>query len=354
MTPRLKRVGNFALARGGRAAFTVGNKHRLGEGEMRRIALCLLLVSGVACGTAAAGEAAQKIAVGKAVSEAWTFLPLDIGQRYGVFARYGLDLDIIAFQGDAKLQQGLASDSISFGLGGGPGMAFAAKGAPAIAVAAYFRAPRNISIIVGEDSPIKTPADLKGRTIAISTTGSLTAWLVQRISIAQGWGEDGIKMAALGGVTPGLAAMRAGQVDGVIGSTEGGYMLEEKHAGRILLVTDKYAPVFITHVILARKALVDSNPVLVTRFLKGFFATVEFMKTHKTETGKVAEEVLKYSPAVAEKAYQQELGGFEEDGQFDPKALAVLKSSFVEMGILQSAPKDSDLFTTRFVPVKLN
>ena len=321
---------------------------------MRRIQLCLLLIWAVVWGTAFPSEAARKVTVGKAVSEAWTFLPLDIGQRYGVFARYGLDLNIISFQGDAKLQQGLASDSISFGLGGGPGMAFAAKGAPAIAVAAYFRAPRNISIIVGENSPIKTPKDLKGKTIAISTTGSLTAWLVQRISLAQGWGENGIKMAALGGVTPGVAAMRAGQVDGVIGSTEGGYMLEAKHAGRLLLATDTYAPVFITHVVFARKALVATNPDLVTRFLQGFFATIAFMKTHKAETSKVAEDVLKYSPAVAEKAYDHEIGGFETDGRFDPKALAVLKSSFVAMGILHSKPKDSDLFTTRFVPVKLN
>lgn len=321
---------------------------------MRRIGLCVLLVCSALCGMAFPGHAAQKIAVGKAVSEAWTFLPLDIGQQYGMFAQYGLDLDIINFQGDAKLQQGLAADSISFGLGGGPGMAFAAKGAPAIAVAAYFRAPRNISIIVGEDSPIKTPNDLKGKTIAISTTGSLTAWLVQRISIAQGWGENGIGMAALGGVTPGLAAMRAGQVDGVIGSTEGGYMLEEKHAGRILLATDQYAPVFITHVVFARKALVASDPDLVTRFLQGFFATIEFMKTHKAETGKVAEEILKYSPDVAEKAYDHEIAGLETDGRFDPEAVAVLKNSFVDMGILPNKPTDSELFTTQFVPVRLN
>jgi NitT/TauT family transport system substrate-binding protein len=321
---------------------------------MRRVGLCLLLAWSVVCGTAVPGQAAQKLAVGKAVSEAWTFLPLDIGQRYGVFARYGLDLDIVNFQGDAKLQQGLASNSIAFGLGSGPGMAFAAKGAPAIAVAAYFRAPRNISIIVGENSALKTAKDLKGKTIAISTAGSLTAWLVQRISLAEGWGEDGIKMAALGGVTPGVAAMRAGQVDGVIGSTEGGYMLEEKHAGRILLVTDTYAPVFITHVVFARKALADSDPDLVTRFLRGFFATVAFMKTHKAETGKVAEDILKYSPAVAEEAYDHEMGGFEDDGAFDPKAMAVLKRSFLDMGILPSEPKDSALFTTRFIPVKLD
>ena len=56
---------------------------------------------------------------------------------------------------------------------------------------------------------------------------------------------------------------------------------------------------------------------------------------------------------MAEKAYDHEIGGFETDGVFDPKALAVLKHSFVDMGILQSEPKDSELFTARFIPVKL-
>jgi len=190
------------------------------------IAVALALVTGSAFPV----EAAQTVSVGKAVGEAWTFLPLDIGQQHGIFARYGIDLNIVTFQGDAKLQQGLAADSVSFGLGSGPGMAFAAEAAPAIAVAAYFGAPRNISVIVNENSPLKTVKDLKGKTVGISTTGSLTQWLTERISLAQGWGKDGIKWAALGGLTPGLAAMRAGQIDGVMGSTEGGYKLEEKGA----------------------------------------------------------------------------------------------------------------------------
>jgi len=41
------------------------------------------------------------------------------------------------------------------------------------------------------------------------------------------------------------------------------------------------------------------------------------------------------------------------DGRFDPKAVAILKQSFVELGTLPSAPPDSDLFTTKFVPVKV-
>lgn len=128
-----------------------------------------------------AANAAETVRVGKAVPSAFTFVPLDIGVKEGIFAKYGLKVEIVNFTGDAKLQQGLASNAIDFGLGSGPGMAFAAKGAPVRAVAAYFGAPANICVTVKEGSPIKTVADLKGKVMAVSTVGSLTAWLTQQI-----------------------------------------------------------------------------------------------------------------------------------------------------------------------------
>jgi hypothetical protein len=40
-----------------------------------------------------------------------------------------------------------------------------------------------------------------------------------------------------------------------------------------------------------------------------------------------------------------------EDGQFDAKAVAVLKDSFVEMGTLDRKPVDDEILTRRFLPV---
>src|SRR5689334_7068732 len=74
------------------------------------------------------------VRVGKAQGSAWTFLPLDIGVEQGLFAKEGLEIESTDLAGDAKVQQALAAGSIDFGLGSGPGMAFSAKGSPAIAV----------------------------------------------------------------------------------------------------------------------------------------------------------------------------------------------------------------------------
>ena len=139
-----------------------------------------LLGAALLMGWTANARAADKVRVGKAVGTAWTFTPIDVGLAEGIFAKYGLDVEVANFSGDAKLQQGLLSNSLDFGLGSGPAMAFAVKGAPVVAVAAFANEPRNIGVTVAADSPIKTVADLKGKLLAISTTGSLTEWLVKR------------------------------------------------------------------------------------------------------------------------------------------------------------------------------
>jgi len=297
-------------------------------------------------------QALDKVHAGKAVAVAWAFIPLDVGVAEGIFAKYGLDVDITAFGGDAKLQQGLASGSTDFGLGSGPGMAFAVKGSPVVAVAAFAGPPRNISVIVGEDSPIHKVADLKGKLIGVTTAGSLTDWLVHRLASAEGWGKDGVRTAALGPFETQLAAMKTHQIDGMMVATEAGYLLEEKHEGRIIVGMEKYAPKFHTHVVFARKELVAKNPDLVNRFLKGFFASIAFMKANKEKTDEIAVKALGETPTVASRTYDYEISMLENDGHFDPQAIEVLKESWLELGTLDKKPNDDQFLTTKFLPVK--
>ncbi len=297
-------------------------------------------------------HAADKVHVAKSADVAWTFVVLDVGQQQGIFAKYGIDVDISALAGDAKVQQALAANSIEFGLGSGPSMAFVAKGAPVYAVAAFAAEPRNIAVIVDAKSPIKAVADLKGKTLAVTTAGSLTDWLAHRIPVQEGWPADSVKTLALGSFSASLAAMKTGQIDGTMAAIEAGYGLEEKNEGRVLIGMEKYAPKFITHVVYARKDLIASNPDLVKRFLQGFFATIAFEKANKDKTTEIAMQVLHQSKNVMDRTYDYEISMFEDDGHFDPAAVDVIKDSFVGMGILDHKPPNDELFTTKFVPVK--
>ena len=134
------------------------------------LAVALAMLAGPA-------SAAEKLRVGKAVPEAFSFTPVEVGIRSGIFPKNNLDIESIAFAGDARMQQAAAADSIDILLGSGPAMAFIAKGAPIKGIAAMAGPPLLLAIVVRPNGP-KTVAELKGKTVSVSTAGSLTYWLV--------------------------------------------------------------------------------------------------------------------------------------------------------------------------------
>ena len=149
------------------------------------------------------------------------------------------------------MQQALTADSIDIGIGSGPGMAFMAKGVPAKAVAVMYGVPKNMAVMVGYNSSIKTVEDLKGKKLGCTTVGSLTHWIGDRITHQKGWGADGIKMVPIGGMPPARAAIKTGQLDGYIGALESGYNLEEQKEWRVITSAAPFVDDFITHVFFA-------------------------------------------------------------------------------------------------------
>ena len=295
--------------------------------------------------------AAEKLRVGKAVAFAWTFTPLDVGIQTGIFAKHGLEIEASAAAGDAKLQQALTADSLDIGIGSGPGMAFMAKGVPAKAVAVMAACPRNMAVMVGYNSPVKTVDDLKGKKLGVTTVGSLTDWIGKRINVLKGWGPAGITTVPIGGMPPARAAIKTGQIDGYIGALEVGYSLEEAKEWRVITTATPFVDHFITHVFFVRENVIEKRPQAVRAFLKGWFETIAFMKANKDKTVEITSKVIDLSPTVISRAYDEQIGIFSADGTFDPKAVAVLKQSFIEMGLLKEMPEDKTLFTTQFVPV---
>jgi len=308
----------------------------------------------LAAALVAPAQAADALRVAKVVPFAWTFTPLDIGMQSGIFAKHGLDIEESSSAGDAKLQQLLASGSIDIGIGSGPGMAFIAKGVPAKAVAAMYGAPRNMAVMVGYDSPIKTVADLKGKKLGCTTVGSLTDWIGTRINQKEGWGNDGIVIVPIGGMPPARAAIKTHQIDGYIGALETGYALEEAKEWRVITGATPFVDHFITHVIFATNDIIEKRPDTVRAFLQGWFETIAYMKTHKPESVAISAKVLSLSDAVISRVYDEQIGAFSSDGTFDPQGVAVLKKSYIDMGLLKDVPADKDLFTTQFVPVKVS
>ena len=313
---------------------------------LARFALVLAGLATVTMTTPAA--AADKLRVGKAVPEAFSFVPPDVGMRNGIFQKNNVELELTAFAGDARMQQAAAADSIDILLGSGPAMAFISKGAPIKGVAAMAGPPLLLAIVVKPDGP-KTVADLKDKTVSVSTAGSLTYWLVSETSRRHGWGPNGIKIAPMGAMPGQIAALKRGDIDGTIMDIGNAFDLEKKGEARILV---RFTDIkdFHIHVIFATDKAIAGKPQVVRNFLKGWFETIAFMRSHKAETVKVAKEVMEKDEDVSGRVYDELMPMFSDTGRFDKAALATLSKSYVELKLLPSEPDMSKLYTEAFLP----
>ena len=308
----------------------------------------LALTALIAIAHVTSAQAAEKLRVGKAVPEAFSFVPLDIGIKHGLFAKHGVDATSIGFAGDARMQQAAAAGSIELLLGSGPAMAFIAKGSPLKAVAAMAGPPLLLAIVVRPDGPA-TVADLKGKKIGVSTAGSLTYWLVSETSRRQGWGPDGIDIKPMGAMPGQLAAIKRGDLDGSIMDIGNAFDLEKKREGRILLrFTDMKD--FHIHVIFATDKIIADKPDAVRGFLAGWFETIAFMRKNKADTVAMAMEVTGKDEDITSRSYDELMPMFSDTGRFDPKALDLLAKSYVELKVLPAAPDPATLFTEAYLP----
>lgn len=291
---------------------------------------------------------AQTIRVGKAVPEAFSFVPLDIGMRQGFFKKRGLDVESVAFAGDAKMQQAAAAGGVEFLLGSGPAMGFIAKGAPIQGIAAMAGPPLLLAIVVPPNGA-KTAADLKDKKISVSTAGSLTYFLVSETSRRQGWGPKGIDIKPMGAMPGQIAAMKRGDIDGLITDIGNALNLEKMGEGRILV---RFLDIkdFHIHVIFGTNKVLAENPKAASAFLEGWFESIRFMRANKAATVKIAAEVTEKDEEITSKVYDELMPMFSDDGRFDAKALALLSRSLLELDILKTEPDMSKLYTEAFLP----
>jgi NitT/TauT family transport system substrate-binding protein len=311
----------------------------------------LLLMASIVLSSSAA-IALDKVGLGKAVPNSFAFGATEVGIEARIFEQEGLTIEVTSFRGDAQLQQALAAGSIDVGLGSGPGLGFRAKGAPAIGIAAMYGPPANLALVLPFSTPVKSVADLKGKRIGVTTTGSLTDWLVRELSRQQGWGSDGIQILALGAMQARLAAIQRGELDGMVIEAATGYELEEAGKARNFILFGDIAKDFHTHVIFATDDMVERRAELLGRFLRGWFRTIAFMRANRDFVVQSEAKTIDVKPAIAARIYDAQIGGFSADGTFNPAAIEVIRHSLKELGTLSFVPEAKMIYNDKFVPVR--
>jgi NitT/TauT family transport system substrate-binding protein len=313
-----------------------------------RAAPWIVLLAALLAGRAALAD--DKLRVGTPEPTAFVFAAVDVGIDSGIFAKYGLQIERIDFAGGAKLHQAMAAGSLDIIVGTGSDLLFLARGAPERGVAAYANDLNSLSLVARADDDVKTLADVKGKTVGTTTTGSFTSWIAKQIATKQGWGPDGIKLAYLGAQSGLVAGLMAKNVDAIVGTSAGGLLLEQEGRARIIVRAGDMITEFIADIIYASEPMMNEHPDQLRRFLRAWFDVMHFMKENKAETIRLTQKDTHLPDAIAAQIYDTEMPTFFTDGHFNRKNFAAVKQSLIDVGVVETMPADDALITEKFLP----
>jgi len=151
---------------------------------------------------------------------------------------------------------------------------------------------------VKDDSPIKTVADLKGKTVGISIIGGGTQGpfnlMLKRAGVDP---EKDIKLVEVS-FSLSEDAMRQGRVDAVNMNQPFAARAEAKGGTRKLFALSEAVPNIVHIVEACRKDFVDKNPELVKQYVKDITAGLKMALADRAETMKVVSEITKAPVAV--------------------------------------------------------
>lgn len=239
-----------------------------------QFAMAALLAAVLGPGPAFAQDT-LKLAIGQRGK--WDGAVPDLGHRAGIFKKHGIELEMLYTSGGGETMQAVISGSVDIGMNAGTLGVLGAfvKGAPIRIISAQATGD-DAYWYVRADSPIRSMADMKGKTMAFSTTGSSTNSNV--LALIDHFKVDA-RPVATGGPAPTYTQVMSGQIDA--GWSAPPFGIEALRKGEIRVIarsTD--LPAVKGHTVRVNVAhaptLVARRDVFV-RYMKAHRETIEWM-----------------------------------------------------------------------------
>ena len=313
--------------------------------------VAVVVVAGLA-GPVGAQPSLGKVTLGLSVAKTFEFLPAYAAEDLGTWKKRGLEVAIVAFPGDARLQQAFAANAVEFGLGSATGALSAiAKGLDTRLVGSISNSVKLMGLVASPE--IKSREDLKGKTIGATSPNALTDVLVKYLSKSlTGDAERGIRRAHLGGFQNQVAALKTGQTQAFVWTLEGIFEVEKQGVGKYLLSFGDEFPDFVFEVILAKLEVIEKKPDVVRAFLEGWYEAQAHMKGNKQYTVDLFERKMETPKDIGARVWDLDRQTFVDDGVFSDKGLMAAGQSLVDTGVIKEVPGLEKWVDKRFLPVR--
>ena len=225
------------------------------------------------------------------------YAPLYLAQENGYFAEEGLNVEFY-YAAAADIVKNVAAGNVEFGFPNADAVVAAkAQGIPVKVAHTTYQEGLG-AIIFGSDSGISTPADLKGKKVAVTSLGSANYFQLQAAMESAGLTIDDVQVEIVGTGAI-LTALTEGQVDAIVFSKLRTIELNNSGYAASEITCDQFLPSF-GNVLVAGDKLVAEDPETVDGFCRALNKAIEYIIDGHVEEA-VDMSIEKYAPTFAEK-----------------------------------------------------
>ena len=263
-----------------------------------------------------AQEKPDRVTLGIPVT-ALSQLPSYVGVRFGIFREEGLDVQIVLMNG-RLVAPALLQGDLDYATLADTMMRAATTGLPVKVIAFGGIRP---ALALNVRPEIKTPADLRGKSIAVTSIGSTTDLVAREIIRSFGLNPDrDIVTQGLGSQANNQAALRAGAVHGAI-FTPPYDVIGEKEGFRVLAWAGDVVKEQLQAGLVTSDNKIGKNPAQVKRMVRGFVKSLGFLHKEKKQVVDFIAKQWKIDVDVAEKSYQVMIKTLSANGSASDAAI---------------------------------
>jgi NitT/TauT family transport system substrate-binding protein len=254
----------------------------------------------------------------------------------GFAAKHGLKLELVQIKAGATLMKALISGEIdSVDMGAAESIVAGTRGTGVKIVGCTW--PGLPQVVLAKDS-IRTPADLKGKTVAISSPGSLPDLLFRGMLDSAGIPASEVKLVTQGADIDRYKSLVAGITDAAVVSNEFEMIMPANV--KVLMKGSSALPKFIRLCVATNKDVLAKRWDDLVRFVAAEMDAYKYALAHRDETIRIAHEMTHAKPDDKRAAFIADQA--IKDNQIDP-TLAIpadriewMQQLFVKAGVIKS------------------
>lgn len=265
--------------------------------------------------------------------------PIIVAQQQGYFAEQGLEVNIVEPADPSMPPKLVAAGKADMAISYQPQLHQQIdEGLPLLRVGTLVNTPLN-SLVVLKDDPVKSIADLKGRTVGYSVSG-FEDTLLRAMLEKHGLSLDDIELVNINwSLSPSLISGQVGAVIGAFRNFELNQMDIEGHPGRAFLVEEEGVPAYDELIMVIHSQ--DRDDERFPHFNRAIEKATRFISEHPTEAWKSFTE---YRPHVLgnelyRRAWNDTLPHFApHPSELDRQRYRAFGEFMVKQGLTRSNP----------------